>query len=176
MIANRLIYRVRQFWEAFIEKPLSAQDLEPANTLLSAQQMTLFTKLRPNEQSHALRVLDTLSQLGESHPDLLTAALLHDIGKIYHPLRLWERVVIVLGKQFMPQKVEKWGQHNPQGWKRPFVVARHHPDWGAALVQEAGASSSVIQLVREHQNHPVQESDSSHHRLLIALQTADNQN
>ena len=50
--------------------------------------MQLFTCLQPSEQIHALRVLHTIQQQGESDPNLHTAALLHDIGKVRAPLAI----------------------------------------------------------------------------------------
>jgi putative nucleotidyltransferase with HDIG domain len=139
--------------------------------------MTLFNRLHPSEQNHSLRVLQTLKDQGETHPDLLTAALLHDIGKISHPLHLWERVVIVLAKQFFPGRMDRWGWGQPRGWKRPFVVALKHPQWGSELAHKAGSDPLAVHLIREHQNDLSKESPNSlKKQLLSSLQAADNQN
>jgi hypothetical protein len=139
--------------------------------------MALFTRLQPSEQVHGLRVMQTLQTQGENHPDLLVAALLHDVGKINYPLHLYERVVIVLAKQFFPGPIGIWGRAQPRGWKRPFVVAYEHPQWGAELAQEAGTGPLAVYLIREHQNDiPPQASNTSENHLLSTLQVADNQN
>jgi len=172
-----MFYRVRQFWHALHNKPLTPADLALARSVLSEPQMALFTRLQSSEQAHSLRVLQTLQDNGEKHPDLLVAALLHDVGKICHPLHVLERVVIVLGKQFFPNRMKQWGHAQPNGWKRPFVVASKHPVWGATLAQEAGTSSTATHLIREHQNDlPLEHSNSLEIRLLSTLQAADHQN
>jgi hypothetical protein len=174
---SRVRYRGRQFWEALRSPPLTAWDLESARSVLADQQLALFTRLQPSEQRHGLRVLQTLQDQGETHPDLLTAALLHDVGKIYHPLHLLERVVIVLVKQTFPDRMKLWGDAQPKGWKRPFAVANQHPSWGADLAQAAGTSPLAVYLIREHQNELSSVApDLLENRLLSALQDADNQN
>lgn len=172
-----MFYRVRQFWYALHTKSLTETDLAPARSVLTEPQMALFTRLQTSEQAHSLRVLQTLQNQGEKHPDLLVAALLHDVGKICHPLRIWERVIIVLGKQFFPHRMKQWGGAQSNSWKRPFVVASEHPLWGAELAQDAGTSPLAILLIREHQNdHPLERSNLTEIRLLSILQAADHQN
>jgi hypothetical protein len=173
----RISYRVSQFWAALRTTPLETIALEPAKDVLSIQQLALFKRMQPSEQAHALQTLQALNELGETHPDLLTAALLHDVGKIKHPLRLWERVTIVLAKQLFPGRIDTWGRGNPRGWKRPFVIACQHPQWGGDLAHEAGTSLLAIHLIREHQNETLPEipNDLTNH-LLRTLQAADNQN
>ncbi len=177
MNASHIRYRARQFWSALGATRLTASDLTPARAVLTAKQIALFTRLQASEQLHGLRVLQTLRVQGESHPDLMTAALLHDVGKSRLPLRLWERVAIVLGNKFFPERVKRWGSAAPRGWRRPFVVAACHPGWGAEMAREAGTSPLAVYLIREHQNElPAAEPDSLEGRLLSLLQKADNQN
>jgi len=170
-------YRVRQFWSVLNSTHPSDRDLAPARSVLTEQQMALFIRLQPSEQIHSLRVLKTLQDQGETHPDLLTAALLHDVGKIRYPLRIWERVIIVLAKQIFPKRIQTWGRAQPRGWKRSFVVARKHPDWGAELASEAGTTPLAVNLIQNHQDVISTRADkSSVSKLLTTLQKADNQN
>ena len=137
--------------------------------------MTLFTQLQASEQNHSLRVLREIQNRGEANPDLLVAALLHDIGKIRYPLRLWERVFIVLGKKFFPRRVKVWGQAKPRGWVRPFVVAAQHPLWGGDLALEVDTAPQAVSLIRRHQDKRHQRaSDKIEDHLLSVLQNADN--
>jgi len=174
---THMIYRVQQFWHALYTQPLTESDLAPARSVLTEEQMALFIRLQTSEQAHSLRVLQTLLNQEKDHPDLLVAALLHDIGKIYHSLCIWERVVVVLGKQFFPNLMQRWGGAQPRGWKRPFVVACEHPKWGAQLAQKAGTSPIAVILIREHQNQIHKEhSNVVENHLLAILQAADNRN
>jgi hypothetical protein len=174
---SRAIYRARQFWLAWRAQSLTEEELAPARSVLTAEQMHLFTCLQPSEQIHALRVLQTVQQRGETDPDLQTAALLHDIGKTRAPLKLWERVLIVLGKRFFPDHAKSWGRGQPQGILRPFVIAEQHPAWGSEMASEVGASPLTVSLIRRHQS-PEDFSAISQNEdpLLKILQAADHQN
>jgi hypothetical protein len=177
MKINQAIYRTRQFWLALSARSLTQEDLAPARSVLTADQMQLFTCLQPSEQIHALRVLQTVQGEGESDPDLMTAALLHDIGKARAPLRLCERVLIVLVKSLFPGRSKAWGTGGLDGWMRPFVIAEQHPAWGGDMVAEVGASPLAVSLIRRHQSPDSLEPVSPHeNRLLKILQDADHQN
>ncbi len=146
----RILYRVRQFWQALTAVP-NPEDVETARGLLTPSLMTLFLGMQPSEQAHSLRILQQLRQQGESDPDLLAAALLHDLGKSCHPLSIWERTLIVLGKAFFSRQAGQWGKGEPRGWRRAFVVAAQHPAWGAEMAVQAGASPLTAALIRRHQ-------------------------
>jgi putative nucleotidyltransferase with HDIG domain len=187
MKSPRLLYRLRQFIAALGAHP-AAEDLQQAAQWLSPQEMALFDRLQPSEQVHSLQVFKSLQSGGGSltrQPDLLVAALLHDVGKCRHPLRLWERAWIVFAQALLPGFVERWGRSGSsenqahglriQGpwWQRPFVVAIQHPAWGAEMAAEAGSSPLVVALIRRHQNHLAEEGVSLEERLLVALQRVD---
>ena len=173
-----VLYRTRQFLFALTASP-SALLVEEAFGVLSAAEMALFESLQASEQSHSLEVFKRLVESGQNDHDLLVAALLHDVGKSRYPLRLWERVVIVLFKHFMPVKVKTWGNGSPLGWKRLFVVSEQHAAWGAEMIDQAGGSERSVSLVRRHQQvlfpvgHPQQLSYED--CLLIQLQRYDNE-
>lgn len=162
----RLRYRARQFWRALFP-PRRAVDESLLRAHLSPAQLHLFRQMHPSEQVHAFAVFWRLYEGGKRDPDLLTAALLHDVGKSLAPLALWERVLIVLAKHLFPQRWLAWGEGQPRGWRRPFVVARQHPAWGADLAAAAGTTPRACDLIRRHQeDHPADD-------LLRLLQEAD---
>lgn len=180
----RFSYRVLQFWSTARVQPLS-RDLILAQTILTPAQMALFSRMQPAEQAHSLHVARALIESGENDSDLLKAALLHDVGKICHPLKLWERAWIVLGKAFFPGLARKWGT-SPQDGKailflrQPFVVADQHPDWGAGLALQEGVPLLTAELIRRHQIRP--DANPAHpgvpsveDRLLRLLQSVDDE-
>ncbi len=171
------LYRARQFWSALRAAP-SPRELEQVRRWLTPPQMALFEQMPPAEQAHSLRVIrrlaPRLSEIPEPvRQDFIAAALLHDVGKNCAPLRLWERVVIVLVEMVSPSAFHRWGSGPARGWRRPFVVARMHPAWGADLVARAGASPLTVELIRRHQNFRGENSVYVADDLLSLLQAAD---
>ena len=169
----RLSYRIQQFKLAILP-PSQAVETEQIRAYLTPPQLALFRRLQRSEQWHAFTVLRKLLESGQKNADLLTAALLHDIGKIHYPLDVWERVMIVLVRRVAPRLVPRWGQDTPQGFSKPFVVACHHAEWGADLAARAGASKLTADLIRRHEE-PIDETGTSRtDRILRMLQQADN--
>jgi hypothetical protein len=167
---SRLAYRTRQFWNVLpgSRKRVKTDALLP---YLSPSQIVIFRRMQPSEQIHAYQMLEQLKTAGQNDPDLLAAALLHDVGKILYPLSLLDRVVIVLGKRFFQRRARRWSEGTPSRLRRLFVVAAHHPGWGADLAEQAGASSRTVDLIRRHQD-----ISSIDDPLLAALQAADDEN
>ncbi len=163
----RIWYRSTQFFST-LWAPFLPVDVAYAAAHLTPGLMALFRRMSRVEQHHGIAVCRTLESQGYQDTDLLTAALLHDVGKITAPPRLWERVIVVLAEHFLPARSERWAQEKtPRGWHRGFVIRRMHPVWGAELAAQAGASPCTVALIRQH--HRTVEGDA----LLAALQAAD---
>lgn len=169
---QRINYRTKQFWNTLTTAP-AQPDLDQARLLLNRDLFSAFQSLQSGEQAHALEVYNKIKNTGSTDQDLLRAALLHDIGKARVRLNIWERVVIVLARVFMPEKVKHWGIGEPTGWRKPFVVAEQHPAWGADIAAAHGASSLTVSLIRRHQEVISGPVFSLEDRLLIQLQAAD---
>ena len=173
MIA-RLAYRSRQLWNALLSPRKPVPD-EVLLSQLTTPQYGLFRRMQPSEQAHAYQMFERLKAAGHSDPDLLTAALLHDVGKIRQPLSIIDRIVIVLGKRLFHEKARGWAAGPMQGLRRPFVVAERHAGWGANLASQAGASPVSVELIRRHQEARLSKPGSTFERLLAALQAADDE-
>ncbi len=176
-MVERISYRIRQFWNALNSNP-DPEDLELVQKLLTPAQMDLFTCMHSSEQVHSIAVMKRVRSTEDIHSndqsqDLFVAALLHDVGKSRYPLRLWERVIIVLAKAFFPGKVAGWSAGNPYGWRRVFVISEHHPEWGAQMAAEVGTAPLAVELIRQHQNFYTDDFVSIEGRLLKKLQVAD---
>ncbi len=104
---RRALYRARQFGRLFTRR-LNREQLAQVDSWLPPPLFELFCRLTPSEQYHAYHVRQTLAADGQTNPDLLTAALLHDVGKSKMPLAMWERVLIVLGFKFVPARARQW--------------------------------------------------------------------
>ncbi len=174
----RIRYRIRQFFHALVA-PLVPVNAEDIRQVLSPELAELFFRLAPAERSHSVRVLETLRSQGFTDPDLLAAALLHDVGKSRVSLRLHERVLIVLKEFFFRRGIHRNRRNTNSRLELVYRVAKEHPEWGAEMVLEAGGSERLSWLVRMHQEeHPAAEhpAEEQEPRLLAALQQADRMN
>ncbi len=170
----RVPYRARQFLQALTARP-GVQDHIQAKVHLAANLHPLFETMTRAEQAHGLRVLRRLLDQGQRDPDLLAAALLHDVGKTRAPLTVWERIVVVLARKLTPRLVRRMGQSEPLGLRKAFVVAERHPQWGADMLERAGGSLRLVRLVRYHQEAPPASMSTCERSLLRLLQIADAQ-
>ena len=168
---SRAGHRMAQFLRAAFAHPADGEatlvDLHLPPPLRPA-----FARLSRAERAHAVATLRTLLRQGHTDSNLLAAALVHDLGKSRSPLRLLDRVVVVLAQSFMPRRAARWGQGEPVGWQRPFVVAARHAAWGEALILQAGGSASLAEIVRRHHD-PIPAASTHVDPLLMALQAAD---
>lgn len=146
---------------------------EQARSYLTGAEYSLYLKMRRSERQHHLRVLNDLLQDGHTQPSLLKAALLHDVGKTRFRFGLWQRILVVVVKAFLPSHFEKWGAAEPKGWRLPFVVSANHPTWSAEMGAAIKMDALALELMRRHQSPmpspPITEAD----QLLLLLQAAD---
>lgn len=171
-----VFYRLGQFWRIVTAVPLSPLAQQEVRAILRDAEYALFGRFAASDQWHSYRVYRMLVEAGHTHPDLLTAALLHDVGKTCVHLTVWHRTWIVLGQVFWPGKLAAWGEGEAIGWKRPFVVKAQHPDWGAEMAAAAGSSALAVALIRQHQDVVPETADTEIAHLLRLLQWADDQN
>jgi hypothetical protein len=157
-------------------RPLPAALRVEIATVLSQPEIRLFDRFSPSDQWHGYQVLRSLQAAGHDHPDLLAAALLHDIGKTWASLSLWDRSLVVLVEALFPEKAAAWGNGGEQGWKLPFVVKARHPEWGAQMAQAAGSRPLTVTLIGRHQESQPSQDGGPIDPLLRALQWADNLN
>lgn len=177
-IATRGVYRTWQAWQALRAGPLSFDEWQEVKGVLVKEQLTLFAAQSMAGQQHGYRVMRTLKDAGHDEPELLVAALLHDLGKYQTRFTWLDKVKVVLTQRLAPGQATKWSKGPQRGWTRAYVVKEAHPEWGAEALAAAGGSDLSVALVRRHQD-PVGISpseDNKENRLLALLQWADNQN
>jgi hypothetical protein len=171
----KIAYRASQFLNALFTR-LTPEDHLLIEKTLSPSLLEVFRHMSRSDQLHGIRVLRSVRAGGADHPTLCAAALLHDVGKSRHRPQLWDRILVVLATALFPEAVERWGNAEPQGWRRAFVIAAQHPSWGADIIRTAGGSDNLVTLVRRHQETPPLPPQTEIDRLLHRLQQADGEN
>lgn len=191
----RPLYRAYQFfaaikaglpvWAGGMRGQLTAADAAlVAKILTTPQQQELFAGMPPNDRRHALAVARTLQQAGYTHPALLQAALLHDVGKSAGQPIL-HRVLIVLLKAFWPAALHRLSTPRPRGpgqeaavsrWRRPFVTHARHAALGADRAKNAACPALAVSLIARHEDALPEQPAGEEDALLAALQWADDLN
>ena len=171
-----IVYRVYQFWRLLKAEPFPQEALPVVAAVLSPAELALFRQQVATDQTHGLRVLQTLQAAGETDPDLLAAALLHDVGKCRLSPTIWDRVAGAFGEKFFPQRAALWAKGKPNLFRRPFTIRFQHAAWGAEMAQRAGSRPRTVRLIRYHQDDADNLHGAEERRLLARLKWADNQN
>lgn len=172
---GRMRYRVAQFVSWL--RPQNRQgEQADISRWLSPQAVALFQQMVGRDQRHSLDVLRRVQQTAPDQPDLLAAALLHDVAKTAQPgrrIRMHHRALVVLLEALRPGWVQQIARDEPTSWRYPFYLHRHHPEQGARLAQAAGCSPLTVELIRRHQDKLDRQPHNETERLLALLQAAD---
>ncbi len=175
---RRARYRLSQFVTYLWPHPLGPDEMAEVERVLGGPLAGLFRRQATGEQAHTWRVMRTVASGAGPYAnqrELLQAALLHDVGKSQAPLSLADRTLVVLARRLAPKAAERWAAGQPRGWRRAFVTARCHAEWGAELCARAGAPPLTVSLVGRHQT-PVTRPASPEDEMLVLLQVADDDN
>lgn len=164
-------WRVLQFGHALRNRPDPAVDAELQRLLASDAQWQLLARLTPFDRAHHLRVHALLVRAGHDDPDLLRAALLHDVGKADERGRVGviHRAVHVLLKRLSPALLERLARDGTWFTHGLWLSVRH-AEIGGELAVRAGESDRCGALIAAHDT-----SATTSDPLLAALVWADNQ-
>lgn len=148
------LWRVTQFVCVLMHRHNPEIDRRLRLAVLNDAQWRLLERLPPFDRAHHLGVRDTLVSAGQTDPDVLLAAALHDVGKADERgrVRLVHRVLNVLAPQGVGERWATAEYRTINGLAHGMYLARHHARLGAQLVLAAGASTRCAELIARHES------------------------
>ena len=122
-------------------------------TWLTDEQRAAFLKMPMHDRAHSIGVAIAIQQFEPNNRDLITAALLHDNGKVVgrYRVRLIDRVTKVLLSALSPALLERLASPPPDGRWAGLVLSVHHPAIGAAKARNLGCSERACWLIANHE-------------------------
>lgn len=149
-----VFYRLWQVREQLgFAAPLTADERREVARWLPASAYALFTGMSSADQRHSLRVCLGLRARGCTEPEMLAAALLHDVGKAQGRVPFWTRPIIVAGKRCVPRLLQQVAVYPREGlpaWRRALGHAWWHAEIGADMAAAAGLPERAVLYIRTH--------------------------
>lgn len=130
-----MLHLIRRFFGYIRARPLSPSEQERVRRSLEPGLARLFFSQAHQDQRHAIDVLD---RLGTSDPDLMEAALLHDIGKAASRLGPISRSLATVAAFLHLSVPSRWASY------------LDHGRIGAEILSDAGASSFAVAFSLHH--------------------------
>jgi hypothetical protein len=167
---DRVSNRLRQTMHFLTPPRIPLEARREALGMLSPRQVESFSALSTFDQQHLLCVYNVLKGAGHENQDLLTAGLVHDIGKRdgQARVRFVDRAARVLLARVAPGLLMSLARPPATGWRSGLVLAVHHAELGAARARALGFNEHICALVRHHEASDLDTPD-----MLAALQRAD---
>lgn len=146
---ERFPHLVRRFF-GVLSARVDPDELAILDRYLCPGERDLFLSMRVADQRHSIDLCRRLQRDGHADPDLLRAALLHDVGKAFGSLPLPHRVAFALCRMIAPDFARWLAERDRPAWRRPFYLAAHHADIGARAAERAGSNPRVVCLIGGH--------------------------
>lgn len=150
------LYRIKQFLWSFSFK-LNKDEITYIRKKLNDKELYLFTKLSISEQKHSIRVARLIQIEYDENKDkiiydidkdkLVLVALLHDIGKIYKHLNVFDKSILVILNSISNGQVKKYSNI------RKVDVYYNHAEKGAELLKKYNYDEDFIFLVKNHHSN-----------------------
>lgn len=168
--AGVALHLTRRFFGSLSRRPPGPADERWALEILNSGQSMIWQRMSPQDRRHAITVAKAVeAQLtdvegesmrsgwftdeGDFKRSALSAALLHDCGKVVSDLGTFSRVGATLFWSVASETVhERW--RHASGTRRRLADYKDHPKLGADLLVEAQSSRLAHVWAAEHHRRP----------------------
>jgi putative nucleotidyltransferase with HDIG domain len=161
----QVTYRTLQFVRQLRNKTEPEADAA-LRQLVSPAQWDLIARLSPADRAHLLRVHRALLADNWQDRDLLTAAVLHDIGKADETMRV--RLVHRVLKVLLGPYASRFARANVNVLQHGLYLSLNHQTLGASMARQTGANDRACWLIEHHHDGTIH-SDAE----LTALRIVD---
>jgi len=158
------VHRIRQF-VSHVTARVDAAEERRAEAVLPVAARRLFSEMPVADRRHAMEVAAWLGSRGHGDPDLIAAALLHDVAK-GRRMRVWHRIAGVVLAAVAPGVLRRIATGDVRSPRYPFFLYLEHDRLSAEAAAAAGCSARTAAFIRGD----VSGSDLT---LLAALRDAD---
>ena len=138
-------YRLRQALALF-DPRVPATSRNQAMQRLNDDERTLFQRLSPADQRHALAVYEAAQDIWPDDEALHVAALLHDVGKGRPGLA--DRTGLTLAKALAPWLLFRWQLCSPGSRRGRIGRLVGDTEASARLAELAGSRPEVVETLR----------------------------
>lgn len=178
--------RIKQFFHAITAK-VSFADALYVREMLGMDETILFFAMSIEDQRHAIDVAHTVEHLYDKMSEekkekidghiLVKAALLHDVGRVKGDMKIHQKVLCVLLDKWDPQHARLLAKSNGDkgSLAHAFLAYYRHPKIGAEKLEEIGADSRIVYLVRHHHSKK-KDKENELYKELTLLKKADGMN
>lgn len=143
------LYRIKQFYWAVTSK-INSEDITFINSYLDKNEKNIFNKLSSYEQKHSINVAKDVMQISKGNENLIKAALLHDIGKIYKRLNPIEKSLIVILNKISKGKLKKFSNF------KKIDIYYNHAEKGYNLLKSYKKyDEKFLYLIKNHHNDKI---------------------
>ncbi|HTN99844.1 MAG TPA: HD domain-containing protein [Microthrixaceae bacterium] len=144
------IHRAGRFFRSLTAGAPSPEATAWAECHLSVGEQRAFARLGPGDRSHSIGVAKAVeANLGDEGDWVITAALLHDIGKSVPGLGTYGRVIATICGALVGQDMaDHWAEKS--GMTRRIGLYLKYPVLGVDILELAGSDERVIAWSAEH--------------------------
>ncbi|KHD34638.1 HD family phosphohydrolase [Clostridium acetobutylicum] len=138
--------RINQFFK-YVSSYISDDDKLYIEKSLNTNEKELFYKLSIHEQKHSINVARDIEKIC-NQKDIIKAALLHDIGKIYIKLNLIDKSILVILDFITKGKLKRLSK------LKKVNCYYNHGDIGYYILKDI-ENEEVLFLVKNHHNNSI---------------------